>query len=284
MANSRLLLIAALVVLNADAQQPTQGYAAERFYPSAPGGGWFVMDDLNLGGGFGGAISLTGGYARDPIPGISSQSFIDVGLAATYHRYRVYVNLPVPVASTGAPAVSPGTNPDTISDTRVGFDALLLGKPGNKLRFGAGAQLLIPSGARTDFVSDGRYRGMFRFLAAGDARGFTYAGQLGLHVRPVEGGLPQRAPDGNEILFGIAGGRKMSVGNSWALIVGPEFFGETAIRSSQTGFEGLMTGRLEGTGAGRHLRVKLGIGHAIVQSFGAPEWRILAGVELFGRN
>jgi hypothetical protein len=286
MANSKLLLAAALLVLSANAQQQTQGFAVERFYPSAPGGGWFVMDDLNISGGFGGAISLTGGYAQNPIALLSSQSFIDVGLAATYRRYRVYLNLPVPVAVTGTPTVSPGTNPDTISDTRVGFDALLFGKPGDAVRFGAGAQLLIPSGARTDYVSDGRYRGMFRFLAAGDARGFTYAGQLGLHVRPVEGSLPPGGPDGNELLFGIAAGRKLSVRNGWALIVGPEFFGETTVHSfdRQTGFEGLMTGRLEGTGTGKHMRIKLGVGHGIVQSFGVPEWRILAGVELFGRT
>ena len=45
-----------------------------------------------------------------------------------------------------------------------------------------------------------------------------------------------------------------------------------------------MTGRLEGKPAAENdLRIKLGIGHGIVQSFRAPEWRILAGVELFGR-
>src|ERR1700679_2758805 len=107
MANFKLFLAAALMVLSAKAQQQTQGFAVERFYPSAPGGGWFVMDDLNISGGFGGAVSLTGGYARNPLvvpnPGatpialVSSQAFVDVGLAATYHRYRIYVNLPVPV-------------------------------------------------------------------------------------------------------------------------------------------------------------------------------------------
>jgi hypothetical protein len=47
--------------------QQTQGFAVERFYPSAPGGGWFVMDDINISGGLGGAISLTGGYALNPL-------------------------------------------------------------------------------------------------------------------------------------------------------------------------------------------------------------------------
>src|ERR1019366_1214948 len=99
-----------------------------------------------------------------------------------------------------------------------------------------------------------------------------------LKVRDAGGA---RSPNGNELLFGASAGRKFSVRTGWALIVGPEFFGETAVRSSsngQTGFEGLLTGRLERTGDRPHLRFRMGVGHGIVQHFGAPEWRILAGV------
>src|ERR1022692_547490 len=98
---SRLIALAAgLVVLSASpvsAQQQTQGFAVERFYPSAPGGGWFVMDDINISGGLGGAMSLTGGYAGNPlevtVPGsaqrlglVSGESFVDLGAAITYVR------------------------------------------------------------------------------------------------------------------------------------------------------------------------------------------------------
>jgi hypothetical protein len=293
----------------AHAQQQTQGFAVERFYPSAPGGGWFVMDDINISGGLGGTISLTTGYSRNPLevtsPGgaqrlalVSNEAFIDIGIAATYDRYRLYFNLPMPLLVTGqsgtvgpyqltAPSVNIGMDPDTISDPRVGFDLRLLGKPGSALRLGAGAQLVIPSGARADYVTDGTYRGMFRFLAAGDIGRFLYAGQLGMQVRPVGGSLPPGGPDGNEFLFGASAGRLLLVHRGWAAIAGPEFFGETAVRSffdGRTGFEGLLTGRLERTGDGPHLRFKMGIGHGIVEHFGAPEWRILVGVELFGQR
>ena len=40
---------------------------------------------------------------------------------------------------------------------------------------GAGVQLIFPSGNRADYVSDGRYRAMFRFLAAGDAGRWIHA-------------------------------------------------------------------------------------------------------------
>ncbi len=291
------------------AQQQPRGFAVERFYPSAPGGGWFVMDDLSMTGRLGGAISLTTGYARKPLQVtgpdgaqrltlVSGEAFVDFGVAVTHDRYRVYLNLPVPLSVTGtngtlgpyqltAPSVSRGTNPDTISDSRVGFDIRLLGKPGSSLRLGVGTQLIFPSGNRADYVSDGRYRGMFRFLAAGDIGSFSYAGQLGVHVRPLNDAPAPGSPNGSEFLFGISAGRRLAMHNHWELVVGPEIYGETAFRSfsnESTGTEGLLTGRLEGTGTGRNLRVKLGIGHGLVQHFGAPEWRIVFGVEMFGHK
>jgi hypothetical protein len=298
-----------LAIAQQAAQQVTQGFAVERFYPSAPGGGWFVMDDVNLSGGLGGAISLTTGYSRNPLvvtsPNgtqrlvlVSSDAFADVGVAVTYDRYRVYINVPVPLLVSGnsgtlgpyqvtAPSLNMAHNPDTVSDSRLGFDPRLIGKPGSSFRLGAGAQLIFPSGSRADYVTDGRYRAMFRLLPAGDVGRFSYAGQFGVHVRAAEGLLLPGSPDGNELLFGMSVGRKFSVGSTWAMVVGPEVFGETAVRSSssgQTGFEGLLTTRLERTGDKPHLRVKVGIGHGIVQHFGAPEWRILASVELVGQR
>ncbi len=315
MANSRprplIALAVAVALLSAvpsPAQQPTQGFAVERFYPSAPGGGWFVMDDLDISGGLGGAISLTGGYGRNPFevssPGgarrvdlVSGESFVDLGLAVTYDRFRVYLNLPMPLTVTGnsgtvgpyqlaAPSLNIGANPDTISDPRLGFDTRLYGKPGGPLRLGGGAQLFFPAGNRADYVSDGRYRAMFRFLAAGDAGHFTYAGQFGVHLRPVEGGIPPGGPNGNELLFGAAAGRRFTVHSDWDAVIGPEFFGESVVHSNymgQTGFEGLLTTRLERTGVHpnykSHLRFKAGIGHSLVHSFGAPQWRVVVGVE-----
>jgi hypothetical protein len=82
-------------------------------------------------------------------------------------------------------------------------------------------------------------------------------------------------------------GRRFTVSNGWSAVVAPEFYGETAVRSNfsgQTSFEGLLAGRLERTGDKRHLRFRVGIGHGLVQNFGAPEWRILVGVELVGQR
>src|SRR5271156_5473080 len=115
----------------AHAQQPEAGFAVERLYLSAPGAGWFVMDDLDISGRLGGAVSLSSGYARNPlvITGPdgkqklavgSEEAFVDIGGAVTHDRFRGYLNLPMPILVTGtsgtlgsyqftAPSVSLGT-------------------------------------------------------------------------------------------------------------------------------------------------------------------------------
>jgi hypothetical protein len=306
-------LLAGFVLLSfwpsfAAAQQQAEGFAVERLYQSAPGAGWFVMDDLDISGRLGAAVSLTSGYARNPLvitgPGgkklaaVSEEAFADFGAAITHDRIRGYIDFPVPLVLSGtsgtlgeyqftAPSVNFASNPDTVSDPRIGFDIRLLGEPGGLLRLGAGAQLIFPNGNRSDYVTDGKYRGMFRFLAAGDAGMFTYAGQLGVHVRTLNDAPVPGSPNGSEFLYGISGGRRFAGSNGWAVVAGPEIFGETAFRaffSGETGTEALLTGRLEHTGTNRNLRIKLGVGHALVQDFGAAQWRIVFGVEIFGHK
>jgi hypothetical protein len=308
-------LSAAFVIVTAWAsrgeaqQQPNpQGFAVERFYPAAPGGGWLVMDDLDMRGGLGGVVEISGGYARKPLQlrtsdgsqhltVVSDQAFADVGIAVTYDRYRLYFNLDGPLSVRGeggplgsyqltAPSVTLGSNPDTISDLRVGFDTRLLGSAKSSFRIGAGAQLIIPSGNRSDYVTDGTYRGMARVLFAGDAGAMTYAWQLGMHIRPLDDSPAPGSPQGSELIFGLAAGPKFSVGSDGTvLVIGPEIYGETAfrsfLRSTATGLEGLLTGRFEpAKGNAAQLRVKLGTGGGINSHFGAPEWRIVVALEV----
>ncbi len=306
--NAVALLVCGLWSLPARAQQ-TQGFALERFSPAAAGGGWLVMDSLDWRAGLGGALSLTGGYARLPLsiagPSgtgklglVSDEAVATVAGAVSWERFRLSLDLTSPLLVSGqsgsvggralvAPAVTVGNNPDTLSDVRVGFDARVLGAPGDALRLALSAQLFIPSGSRTDYDTDGTFRAMLRLLAAGNAGAFEYAGQLGVHVRPLD--VPQipGGPAGSELTFGAAAGPRTLWG-SWAVIVGPEVYGETALESffggTTTGIEALLTGRIEGTGEGAQPRFKLGVGVGLDPSFGAPEWRIVFSAELFSRR
>jgi hypothetical protein len=181
------LLAASAVAPPATAQpQQPQGFAVERFYPSAPGGGWFVMDDLDMRGGLGGAMAMTAGYARDPLQVgagsqplavVSDQAFADFGFAATYDRFRLYLNMEAPLFARGesgtiggyqftAPCnpmpdpscalhhIDLGTNPDTLTDARVGMDARFVGDPKGPFRLGASGQVFFPEGSRTYYDSD----------------------------------------------------------------------------------------------------------------------------------
>jgi OmpA-OmpF porin, OOP family len=304
------LLVASAVASRAQAQQQAQGFAVERLYPSAPGGGWFVMDDLSLRGGLGGDVQLTGGYAYKPLrvtdgithlPVVQDETSTDFGFAATYDRWRLYLDLDMPLLIQGqsgivgayqltAPSVDPGSHPDSLSDARLGVDGRLVGGPGSPFRLGAGAQLLVPEGSRADYDTDGTLRAMLRVLFAGDVGLLSYAGQLGVHIRPLDDAPAPGSPQGSELLFGAAAGARLRIGTGGtALVVGPEVYGQSAFRSflgkDTTGLEGLLSARMEGTADdGGQLRVKLGAGGGLDQHFGAPEWRVVLAIELFDHS
>lgn len=321
-----LAAVAALTMgtRRADAQQQAQGFALDRLYLSAPGGGWFVMDTLDMHGGLGGVTSLTTGYAHDPLrvrttdgsqrlSVVSDESLADFGFAATYDRFRLYLNFEMPLDISGqsgvvgnyqftspttglqfTPAgVNPSTAPDTLGDARIGVDARLLGSAQSSFRLGASAQLFVsnPNDVRSEYLTDGTVRAMGRLLFAGDIGLVSYAGQVGVHVRPLDDAPTPGSPRGSELLFGAAAGPRFLVGDTGttALVVGPEVYGETAFRSffgtSATGVEGLVSARLEGTADdGPQLRVKLGAGGGIDARFGAPEWRAVIAIELFDHH
>jgi OmpA-OmpF porin, OOP family len=308
----------------AQAQQQAQGFALDRLYLSAPGAGWLVMDTLDMHGGLGGVMSLTTGYAHDPLrvrtsdgserlTVVSDEALADFGFAATYGRFRAYLNFGVPLTVAGqggtvgaylftAPnsgqtftpsGVNLGTAPDAFADARVGFDVRLVGSARDPLRVGVGAQLFVPSPntVQSEYLTDGTFRAMGRLLFAGDVGALSYAGQAGIHIRPMDESPTPGSPEGSELLFGLAAGPRFSVGrnNAMSLVVGPEVFGETALRSflgsSATGVEGLLTGRIEGTADdGDEVRVSLGAGGGLDARFGAPEWRMVLAVELFDHH
>jgi OOP family OmpA-OmpF porin len=319
---SVVALAVALWSAEAVAQQ-AQGFDVERLYQSAPGGGWIVMDDLSMRGGLGGAMALSAGYERNPLRVattdgspplnvVSDLAFADFGFAATYDRFRLYLDFAMPllvqgeggaaggypftaptVPGYGSPGVTLTSGPDIISDVRLGVDARLFGDPKGPFRLGVGAQVFIPSANEdaSEYVTDGMARAMGRVLFAGDVGAFTYAGQLGVHLRPRDDSPTPEGPQGSELLFGAAAGAKVPIlGHGGpVLVVGPEVYGASAFRSflstTGTALEGLLSTRIEGTADdGAQVRVKLGVGAGIDAHFGAPEWRCVFGVELFDHS
>ena len=168
----------------------------------------------------GGAAGLTTVYALKPlrVPGsssdlgvVSSQVYSDFAFAVTYDRWRLYLDLDMPFVIRGdsgtasgysfaGPAVDLTSNPDTLTDARLGIDGRLVGEPGDAFRLGAGFQLFSPQGRNEDYDTDGTVRAMFRVLAAGDVGLFTYAAQLGVHIRPLDDSPAPGSPRGSELL------------------------------------------------------------------------------------
>ena len=324
MRNSDLRLVAALalsatlVAPSVEAQHRPEGFLVERFNPSPAGGGWFVTDSLDMHGGLGGTMALTVGYAHDPLrvtdgttrlAVVSDQAFAGFGFAATYDRLRLSLQLNMPLLVQGqsgmvgntsyvGPNLDLGTNPDSITDARVGVDARVFGTHDGPVRLGIGGYVFFPNKRSPDYTgytppnynSDGVFRAMLNALVAGDLGTLVYAGQAGIHVRPLDD-TPAVGPRGSELVFGLAAGLRFLVGStgSAAVVVGPELFGQSAFGSflgrDSTGFEALLTGRIEGTAErGTQVRVKLGGGPGISQHFGTPEWRAVLGLEVFDRG
>jgi len=295
---------ALLLSLAAQAQTPVQGFDAERFYPSAPGAGWFVMDSLDMHGELGGAFSFASRYERDPLrvggtAVVTDSAYGQVAAAVTFRSWRFSLGFDFPYAVKGrtvtlggyaypGPDLDLGSHPDTLSDVRLGVDTRLLGEADGPFRAGLGAHLWIPSGPVDQYVSDGTYRGMVRLLFAGDVAWLAYAGNVGVHVRPRDDGGVPGGPRGSELLFGAAAGVKLPIGESHRAVIGPEVYGATAfegfLKSDTTSAEALLSGRIEGTRAGIQLRVKLGAGVGLGSSFGTPAWRVMFQIEMFGQN
>jgi hypothetical protein len=262
------------------------------------------MDSLDMHGDVGGVLSFSARYAHEPlrvsasrIPVVTDSAYGQVAGAITWRSLRFSVGFDFPLAVKGPgvtaggfqyPAVDVdlGSNPDTLSDVRIGVDARLLGEWNGPFRLGIGAQLWIPSGETREYLSDGTYRGMVRLLLAGDVGVFTWAGQLGVHVRPRDDGGVPGAPRGSELLFGAAAGAKLFAGEASRTVVGPEVYGATAFagffKPETTSAEALLSARWEGTGGtGPQLRVRLGAGLGLGTQFGTPSWRVLLGIEVF---
>jgi hypothetical protein len=306
------VLAVALCTRRAAAQPLTQGFAVERYYPAPPGAAWLIMDDLKLDGKLGAGLTVTTGYASRPysvasaagtsrLDVVSHQAFVDVGMAVFYDRYRLSLNIADPLYTAGtsgssagyqfaAPATDPGKYPDKVTDFRVGLDARLFGALQDPLRLGLSAQLWVPSGERSLYGTDDTLRAMFRALFAGELGVLAYAGQLGVHVRPLDESPAPGTPRGSELLFGVAAGSQFTVSRPSAVraVVGPELWGATAFRDLfgqyTSSVEALLGARFERTATdGSHALVKLGFGEGIHAQLGAPAWRAVLAVELYDR-
>ena len=304
-----LTTLAALLSPGAAAAQVAQGFALERLVQPAPGSSFIAHDDLRWPTALGGAVALSLGYAHAPLSlsdgsgqgqalvVVRHQTLADLAFAVTWDRLRFGLRFSSPVyvagdsgAAQGRLFSGPSSNlehdPDALSDLAISADWRLMGDDQSPLRFAASAIAYAPSGDRAGYATDGTWRGLLKLAAAGEAGRVTWAGHLGFHFRPLDDSPTPGSPRGSEVLFGAAVRAPVPVAGL-NLSVGPEVFGATALAASfsneATALEALLGARLETVPfAGGSLRLKLGAGAALHQAFGAPEYRVVLGVELVG--
>ncbi len=303
--------LGAILACGAARAQEAQGFALERLLQAAPGSGFLAHDDLRWPAALSGGVSLSLGYAHAPLSlddgrggalvVVRHQTSADLAFSVGWDRLRAGLRFSSPVYVAGdsglalgyrftAPAANLEHNPDALSDLALSVDWRLLGDAQGSVRFAVGAIAWVPSGERSGYATDGSWRGLVRLQAAGDRGPLTWAGYLGVHLRPLDESPVPGSPRGSESVFGAAASWRFTPAALPAgavLAVGPELFGSTAVAapfsSVATALEALLAARLDTAPyAGATLRFKLGVGAGLHARFGAPAWRVVLAVELFG--
>jgi outer membrane protein OmpA-like peptidoglycan-associated protein len=286
----------ALAPVAAGAQSTASGFAIDRFNPSERGSEWFALDSLDVRGHVRPAVGIVGELANSPLviynadgtqrdTPVKYQLILHPGASLVlWDRLRVGFDLPIAAyqqGSTGAAGgvIYVGDGSAGVGDLRLSADVRLLGEYGDVIRLAAGAQVFVPFGSQSGYLSDGSVRIVVpRALAAGDVGVFSYAASLGFDYRGQTESFGGTSL-GSEFVFGASAGvhaleRK--------LLVGPELYGSTvvtrgaAFSTTNTPVELLIGGHYL---LASSWRLGLGVAPGLTRGLGEPSVRYVASVE-----
>lgn len=273
-----------------------QGFAIERFNPSERGSEWLASDSLDLRGSLRPAAGIVGDYAYRPLVLYNSdgsthtalvrdQLIVHLGASlVVWNRVRVGFDLPLALWQQGDAGTASGFSYGAgdsagLGDLRLGADIRLLGSYGDALTLAAGAQLFVPTGNQSVYLSDGSVRLQPRVQAAGELGAFAYAAGVGFMYRANDDPFGS-SPRGSEVTFNAAAGLHLL---DRKLLVGPEVYGSTVVTSSdaffgkrQTPVEGVLEAHYS---FASDWRAGLGGGPGLSRGLGEPALRLLASIE-----
>jgi len=202
--------------------QQAAGFAVDRFEPAGPGSGFLSLESLDFEGHLRPAAGLVSAWAwkplvvydgqSDQVSALVQQQLVEhvQGAITLWDRARADLDLPVPLAHTGT-TTSVGTQTYAapagagVGDLRLGADVRLYGRSGGAFIGALGAQLFLPTGDTKAFSSDGGLRFWPQLMAAGRRERLTWAGRLGVHIRPQHKCGCDLSP-GSELTAGLGGG------------------------------------------------------------------------------
>ncbi len=277
--------------------QTATGFALDRFSPSGGASDWFALESLDFSGHLRPAGGVTFDWADHPLAVrdnggnefgnsvVATQVFAHMGFSMMLlDRLRLGLSLPVAVLQNGNPQVVGDfffRSPEgaSLGDVRLAGDIHIPRAHWRYLRLAGGLELLLPTGLRSHYTSDGVVRVAPRLLGAGQVRNYVYAFKLAFQTR---GSIPEAQkyaiPLGHEMSAGVAVG----VRPNDELVVGAELYGTTVVtggnylRDAVTPLELLFSARFRPT---RTLHLMLGVAPGITGAIGSPTMRLLGRVE-----
>jgi hypothetical protein len=276
-----------------------QGYLLDRFDPSERGSEWFAADSLDLRGKARPAMGFVGAFAYRPLvvqsggvttTAIVEQSWVVHSSASIVlaDQLRLGFDLPIYASQTGTTAVV-GTDfvkapadATTLGDARLGATLRLFGTHGDAATGGLSGLFYLPTGSPASYTGDGIVRAGANVAVAGDVGTFTYAANLGMHIRPEITG-PAAEGVGVEVRYGAAAGLRVLDGH---LVVGPEVFGAVVVSNGasdvtarSTPLEVLMGAHVTVGKAWSTFRIGAGAGGGLTHGLGTPRVRALLDLE-----
>ncbi|HEY6032897.1 MAG TPA: Ig-like domain-containing protein, partial [Kofleriaceae bacterium] len=178
---------------------PDGARAIDRYHAASPESAWFALDSVEFTGHREVSLSFVGDYAREPLDiyaadgsvreqVVTDAFIVQLGGSITLHDV-VRLSAAVPIAPwqdgnggtyNGMPLASPV---GAFGDVAVAGDVRVLGAATDQLRIAAGLRLALPTGSRTNFMSDGRLAVEPRLVAAGTSGLFEYAAAASAFLR-----------------------------------------------------------------------------------------------------
>lgn len=284
------------VVLGVLAQETSagaQGFALNRYEPSAAGDPFFGVASPATPGHVVPRLALIGDYAHAPLvirPAsggdgsklVSDQLFLHLNASlALFDRLLLNVNVPFLLATGGDSPTAGGTtftspNSAAVGDIRLGARVRLFGEPRDPLQIAFEARLWAPSGSRSEFTGDGRTRFAPLAVVGGEVESVVWTASIGPSLRPDRRLLDVSL--GTELTFGA--GVAVRVLDKH-LQVGPELYGATVVGGAGNAFARNATGAELLLGAKYRVDawvMGLGVGPGLGVGVGVPDVRALASV------
>lgn len=280
------LVVAGLLATHVASADPDGARAINRYHAASPDSAWLALDSASFTGHREVVLSFVGDYAHQPLAiygtdgSVSERVVTDAfivhlgGSVTLYDVLRLSATVPMSPWQDGNGGTYNGMQLASpvaaFGDVALATDVRVLGTPTGPLRIATGVRVTLPTGSRTNFMSDGRVAVEPRIVASGTSGMFEYAAGTSALLRRAN--QVAGAAFGGELRYSAAAGVRLLAGR---MLVGPELVGAVPLESHTDIGKPLELHLGAHYAASRQLRVAAGAAVGIVNAIGEPQWRML---------